>query len=234
MPILSGLGRRVLGILVSPRATYEALIQTPRWFDVLALSYLITAIATALLLETDVGQLALLDQWERTAAAFGQEVDAAQYAAMAEASQNGATYAAFTSFVSGPVLAFALSALLYVVFRASPVTVSYRQVLAVVAHAGVILAVRQLVAAPVTYASESLASPITMGVFFRMLDEGSPLARFFSIIDLFVLWWVMLLAVGMSVLSRRPARRLAGVFVGAYITLAVLLTVAMAVTGGTA
>jgi hypothetical protein len=234
MSILSGLGRRVLGILVSPRATYEALIQAPRWFDVLVLTYLVTSIATALLLETDVGQLALLDQWERTAAAFGQEVDSAQYAAMADASQNGGSYAAVTSFVSGPVLVVALSALLYLLFRAAPAAVTYRQVLAVVSHAGVILALRQLIAAPVTYTSETLASPITMGMFFRMLDEASPLARFFSTIDLFVLWWVMVLAVGMSVLSRRPARRLAGVFVGAYITLAVLLTVAMAVTGGTA
>jgi hypothetical protein len=107
-------------------------------------------------------------------------------------------------------------------------------VLAVVAHAGVILALRQVVAAPMAYASETLASPITLGIFFRMLDEASPLARFFGIIDLFVVWWVFVLAIGMSVLYQRPARRLAGVFVGAYVTIALVLTAVMAATGGTA
>jgi hypothetical protein len=44
----------------------------------------------------------------------------------------------------------------------------------------------------------------------------------------------VVLAIGMSVLYHQPARRLAGVFVGAYVTLAVVLTAVMAATGGTA
>ena len=103
-----------------------------------------------------------------------------------------------------------------------------------VAHAGVILAVRQAIAAPVNYARETLASPTTATLFFTMLDEASPVARFFGVIDLFVLWWIGVIAVGMSVLLRRPARPLAIVFVGAYITLALMLAIVMAVTGGTA
>ncbi len=187
------------------------------------------------MLETEVGQLALLDQWERTASAFGRPVSDAEYTALAGASGNGAGYAAMIALATGPILVVALSAVLFVAFRgAAPGTVTFRQVLAVVAHAGVILALRQVVAAPVTYVSETLSSPITIGTFFRMLNEASPLARFFGIIDLFVVWWVFVLAIGMSVLYRRPARRLAGVFVGAYVTLAIALTVAMAATGGTA
>ena len=187
------------------------------------------------MLETDVGQLALLDQWERTASAFGRPLSDAEYTALAGASGNGAGYAAMIALATGPILVIALSAVLFFAFRgAAPGTVTFRQVLAVVAHAGVILALRQVVAAPVTYVSETLSSPITLGMFFRMLNEASPLARFFGIIDLFVVWWVFVLAIGMSVLYRRPARRLAGVFVGAYVTLAIALTVAMAATGGTA
>ena len=67
-----------------------------------------------------------------------------------------------------------------------------------------------------------------------MLDEASLPARFFGTIDFFVIWWIIVLAVGMSVLYGRPVQRLAGVFVGVYVTLAVVLTVVMAVTGGTA
>jgi hypothetical protein len=112
--------------------------------------------------------------------------------------------------------------------------VRFRQVLAIVAHAGVILMLRQVIAAPAAYMRETLASPMTLGLFFTMLDETSPLARFASIVDLFLLWWVVVLAIGMSVLYRKPARRLALAFMGVYVVLAGVLTIAMALTGGTA
>jgi Yip1-like protein len=245
MTILSGVGRpaplyspaeslfaRVFGIIHSPRATFQAVAQAPRWLAVVTSTFLLTAGCTAILLETDVGQLALLDQWERTASAFGQAIDEGQYAAMEAASQNGSAYAALSSLVSGPVLTVALSALFFASFRARRVT--FRQVLAVVAHAGIILALRQMIAAPITYARETLASPMTMSMFFSMLDEASLPARFFGIIDLFVIWWMVVLAIGLSVLYQRPAHRLAFAFVGAYVTLAVVLAVVMAVAGGTA
>jgi hypothetical protein len=234
MAILSGVSGRAFGIITSPRATFEAVVRAPRWLGILALTFLVAAGSAAIVLSTDVGQLALLDQWERTAAAFGRNVDDAEYAALAGASRNGALYAVVSSLVSGPLLVLVLSGVLFAAFRAAaPGAVAFPQVLAVVAHAGVILALRQLIAAPVVYASETLTSPITMGLFFGMLNEASPFARFFGIIDLFVVWWALVLAIGMSVLYRRPARRLAGVFVGAYVTLAVVLTAVMAATGGT-
>lgn len=234
MVILSGLGGRAFGIIAAPRATFEHVVRSPQWLGILILTFLAAAGSAALVLETEVGQLALLDQWERTASAFGRDVTDADYAAMADASRNGALYAVVSACVSGPLLVFALSGVLFVAFRSTAPEIAFQQVLAIVAHAGVILALRQLIAAPIVYASETLASPVTMGMFFGMLDEASPLARFFGIIDLFVVWWALVLAIGMSVLYRRPARRLAGVFVGAYVTLAVVLTAMMAATGGTA
>jgi hypothetical protein len=234
MAILSGVGERLLGIIAHPRTTFDAIAQSPRWTDVLAVTFLATMAASAIVLNTETGQLALLDQWERNAAAFGRPLTDAEYRALTDASRYGTGYAALIALAIGPVLATALSTLFFFAFRATASSaVTFRQVLAVVAHAGVILALRQIVAAPVTYASETLTSPLTLGLFFRALDEASPVSRFFAIIDLFVVWWVFVLAIGMSVLYRRPARRLAGVFVGAYVTLAMALTAAMAATGGT-
>jgi hypothetical protein len=111
---------------------------------------------------------------------------------------------------------------------------SYSQILAVAAYAGVILALRQAIAAPINYLQESLASPTTLVRVFAMLDEASPIARFLGVIDLFVVWWIVTLAVGISVLAQRPTRRLALAFTGAYLVLALLAALAMAVSGGTA
>jgi hypothetical protein len=73
-----------------------------------------------------------------------------------------------------------------------------------------------------------------MTSFVTVLDEASPPARFFGIIDLFVVWWAVAVALGVAVLYRRPARRLVVAFVGAYVALAGLLALVMALTGGTA
>jgi hypothetical protein len=200
----------------------------------MTLTFLVSAACSGALLQTEVGRLALVDQWERTASAFGQTVDDNEYAALEDASQNGAVYAAVSSFVSGPVVALVLAAVLTGVFNGMlGGSATYIQVLAIVAHAGVILALRQVIAAPINYARETLASPMTMTMFFSMFDESSPIARFFGIIDLFVVWWLTVLALGMSVLYRRPARRLLVVFVSAYLVLALVLAAVVALTGGT-
>ncbi len=209
---------RIAGVLHAPHTTFAAVAQSPRWIGVLGLTLVVTFAASAALLETEVGRLALVDQWERSAIAFGQPVDDARYATLARASEHGALYAAVTALASGPVLVFGLSLLLFAVFTGMlRGTATYRQVVAVVAYAGVILALRQVVVAPLNYARETLASPATLNVLFAMLDEASPLARFFGVIDLFVVWWASALAIGVAVLYRRRARPLVVGFIGAYI-----------------
>src|SRR5688572_8164890 len=145
MAILSGVGGRAVGVVASPRATFEAVARAPRWMGILMLTFVMAAASAAIVLETDIGQLALLDQWERTAAAFGRDLDDAEYAAMADASRNGAAYGVIAAFVSGPLLTVALAGVLFVTFRtAVDHGVRFQQVLAIVAHAGVILALRQI------------------------------------------------------------------------------------------
>jgi len=232
---LDPLPARMAGVIRRPRATFSALKAVPHWADVLIVALLVTTALSAALLETRVGQLALLDQWERTAIAFGQDVSDEQYEAMRAASDNGAAYAAASSLAAGPAVAFGLAALLLAGFRLTGARgVTYRQVLSVVAHAGVILLLRQVIAAPIVYVRETLASPMTLNLFFTVLDEASPAARFLAAVDLFVVWWIIVMAIGMSVLYGRPARRLALIFVAAYALLAASLTVAMALMGGTA
>ena len=223
------------GVIRAPRATFSALAQSPRWVDVLLLTLAVTFLCSAVLLETEVGRLALVDQWERSALAFGQPVDDARYAVLLRASEYGTGYAALTALASGPVLVFGVSLLLFAVLTGMlRGSATFLQVVAIVAHAGVILALRQIVAAPFDYVRETLASPTALNAFFTMLDAASPLARFFGMIDLFVVWWASALAIGMAVLYRRPAWRLAVGFIGAYAAAAALLALVMALAGGTA
>lgn len=234
MTTAASLPARILGVLRSPRKTFEGVAAAPRWAGVLTVTFVVAAATTAAVLETEVGELALLDRLDRTAAAFGQPIDDARYATLQEISEHGAAYAVVTSLVSGPLLALGLSAVLTgAVGGAVGGGATFTQVLAIVSHASVILALRQVVAAPAVFARETLAIPLTLSMFFT-LDQGSPFSRFAGIVDLFVIWWIAVLAVGMSVLYRLPAPRLAVVFIGIYILLAILLAGVMTLTGGTA
>src|SRR5919109_4376996 len=82
---------RVAGVLYAPSTTFARVVQSPRWVGVLLLTSAVTFVSSAALLETDTGRLALVDQWERTAVAFGQPVDDARYAMLERASERGAT-----------------------------------------------------------------------------------------------------------------------------------------------
>lgn len=232
---MTSLSARITGVIRAPRSTLAAVAATPRWADVLLLTTLVSFLASAILLSTETGRLALVDQWERTALAFGGTVDDAQYAQLQDLSSQGIAYAAVTALTSGPVLVFALAALLLGASRTVVrSTASFSQILAIVSHAGVILALRQVIAAPLSYANETLASPTTLVRFAGVIDESSPVARFLGAIDLFVVWWIIVLAAGMAAIAGRRVRPVALALTGTYVALAVLLAIVMALSGGNA
>lgn len=223
---------RITGVVFRPRSTFTAVVMRPRAAGLLIILTAASCAATGGLLATEVGQIALVDQWERTALAFGRPVDDARYAEMQNLSRYGVPYAAAMAAVRIPVAATAIAGVLYGAFAARGRRATFRQALAVTAHAGVILALRDVVSAPVSYARESLANPVTLNQFFGVLNESSPLARFFALFDLFMLWWLVVLAIGVAVLYRlRIARVIAG-SMAIYVGIAVLLAGTMAVLGG--
>jgi hypothetical protein len=195
----------------------------------------VTAGCGAALMNTEVGRQAFVDQWVRSAEAFGRDVSDQQYARLEELSRMGSIVAAASAVVSGPAVAIGSAGVLLVVFNGGMGgSATYTQVLAIVTHAGVILALRQVIATPLNYLHESLASPTSLGVFFQILDEASPTAHFLGIIDLFVIWWAVTLAIGMGVLYRRRTPPIVLAFLATYVAVALVLAAAMALSGGTA
>jgi len=207
----------------------------PRWVGLVAGLAVVTAVSQMALFGTQVGQTALVDQWEWTALAFGQTVDDARYAGFQALSQYGPLYGLATALVSGPVWTLVAAGVIFGVFRPRAQTsVSFSQVVAVVAHASVVLAIRQIVAAPISYARETTGSASSLGLWFPSLGTTSPVANVFGALDVFVMWWVVLVAIGVAVLYGRQARATAATFLGIYAGVALLVGVAMTALGGTA
>ncbi len=230
------LAARVAGIVRAPRVTVAELSAAPHppWLDVLGVSTLLSFISLAGLLVTNIGQTALLDLWERTLTAFGRRVDDAAYARLQDLSTHGVLYSGGMAIMTGPTLALVATGLLLAVLRMAGQRARAITILSIVSHASVALALRQVVATPINYFSETLASPTTLVQLMAGLDETAPLARFLGIIDVFVVWWAVVLAVGVASVANRRARPLALAFTGVYVAIALLLALAMAAAGGTA
>jgi hypothetical protein len=67
----------------------------------------------------------------------------------------------------------------------------------------VITALQTLFVVPLDYARQTLSSPTTLGAFVPFLDENSFLARLLGTIDLFQVWWLITLSIGLGVLYKR-------------------------------
>jgi hypothetical protein len=215
---------RLLGVVRRPRSTFAAIAVSPRWAAPLVLLFAVYFGVSTALLATPEGRQALVDQWENTAIAFGQTVDDARYAELVRWSARGTSYAALTSFLTGPAAMVLMAGLLFGWFTGIRGGIaSYGQVLAVVSSASVILMLRYLVVAPIIYARESMASPTTLATFFTIVDQSSPAARLFSFLDVFALWWLVVVAIGVAVVYRQRARSVAALLIGAYAAMALVM-----------
>jgi hypothetical protein len=225
----------VRGVIVRPQATFAALRQAPMWVGTLVVATTISAVSWAALFSTETGRIALVDQWERTAFAVGWPLDDASYARLQRLSSRGVQYSLVRALVLGPVATIAVGALLLAVSRrlaAGGGRPTFRQCLAVAAHAGVILALRDATAAPLAYVRETTASATTVGQWFPLLDEASTAARFVGSLDAFVLWWVALLGIGTAILCERSARRTAAAAMGSFAAGAGVVAGVLGVVGG--
>ena len=216
-----------------PRATLSEAVRNPRSLDLGIVIILISVACSAGFLMTRVGQLAALDQQVRQLESFGVVV-------------TDHTYEELRAFVPyRPIVSAALIAIGWPVFwlifargvqwfarraRWGPATRS--QVLTVVVHASSIFAVRALVAAPLSYARETIGGTTSLGIILPAFGESTFAARLLGAVDLFVVWWVVLVALGLSILYQTRTMPIARWLFGAYAVGAAALALTQAFRGG--
>ena len=199
-----GLPARVGGVIFSPRATYAAVAARPRVGGVLAIVLAVCAVSLFVFLSTDVGQQATIDQQVRQMEAFGRPLNDAQYARLEQMAPYSRYFGAGFQLVTLPLAALIVAGIAFAVFNAVlGGEATFKQAYAIVAHSGVIIAAQQIFALPLAYARESLSGSTNLAVFFPFLDENTFAARMLGAIDLFLVWWIVSLAIGFGVLYRR-------------------------------
>jgi hypothetical protein len=222
-----GLLSRFVGVITSPKATFQAVVAHPRWFGMLALVTIVVAVCVSLPLTTEAGRQAALDNNIRQMENFGVQVNDQMYANMAK----GMRYAVYQTFFSvlcvGPIVTVIIAGILYGVFAVlMGGQATFKQLFAVYVHSTAISAAGQLFTGPLNYFRGSMSSATNLGVLLPMIDEHSFIGRLLGMIDLFLVWWLVLLAIGLGVLYKRRTQPIA---IGLFAVYVVIILAAAAV-----
>jgi len=214
-----GLLARFIGIITSPGETFKQVVRTPKVAGMLFLVSLGIGLSTGLPQFTERGKAAAFEmQVKQMETWTGQPMSDEMYEQMRQNSQGnlGAYSTIVGSLVGVPFMAVLLTAVFWAVFNTVlGGTASFKHVMAVVVHSQAISVLGAVIAAPIMYARGVMSSTgvANLGALVPM-DETSFVARFFGMIDLFLIWWIAVLAIGLAVLYKRST---SGVATGLFI-----------------
>jgi hypothetical protein len=222
-----GLVARVFGVFFSPRATYASVAAHPRWLGPLLITCVVLAGGYAILLSTDVGKKAALDQQTQVIESFGVKLNDQAYARLEEGIDRAKYTTPIGQFIGLPIVLAIVSGILLGIFNALlGGDAKFKQVFAILAHSSLITALQTLFVIPIDYMKESMASPTSLLAVMPFLDEGTFFGRLFSTIDLFQLWATLSIAIGLGVLYKRKTTPIA---ISLYVVMFVILVAIAAV-----
>ena len=238
---------RLLGMLQSPRRTLAAAIEQPRSLELAVLIVVISAACSVGFLMTRVGRLAALDQHVRQLELLGTVVTDQVYAEVRASARYRPLISGVTIVLGWPLVWAAAAAIIRAVGkvrlpaaargRAEPDTTgaaspTFAQVFTVLVHASSVFALRAVVATPINYMRESLGGATSLGVIVPGLGDATFAARLFGAVDVFILWWVVLVAIGLGMLYQARTLSIARWFFGVYATGAAALALMQVLRGG--
>jgi hypothetical protein len=217
----------------SPRATLTSAVANPRSLDLGILIVVVSAVCSAGFLMTRVGQLASLDQQVRQLESFGVVITDDTYERLRSVVPYRPLVSAALILTGWPILWLLTARIVHWFGRvAGHGEATFAQALTVVVHASAIFAVRAIVAAPLNYARESLGGATSLGALLPAFGGSTFTARLFGAVDLFVVWWVVLVALGLSILYQTRTFAVARWLFGAYAGAAAVLALTQVLRGG--
>jgi Yip1-like protein len=232
-PAPKNLPARFIGVLTAPRETFRSIAAHPKWFGMLVATTLIVMVFTILPMTTEEGKQAALDQQVSQMEAFGRQVDDAGYERMRQGMAFAPYFAAASILVFAPVMALVISGILFAVFNAAMGgEASFKQLFSVVVHAGAVSALGTVFTGPLNYFRGAVGSATNLRVLLPMVEEKSFVGRLLGMTDLFIIWWLVVLAIGLAVLYRRRTQPIAITLLGVYAVIALAFAAFMSGVGG--
>jgi hypothetical protein len=204
-------------VFFSPAALFDALRERPRWLDAMVVVVALGLIVQALLPADLIREAALAN--------LPANASAEQRAAMERAMPIGNTIRWIATVIVPPILMAIVAGLVLLIWNVlRGGGARYPQALAITTHSYVIWALGGLITLPLVLATGDLRTTLALHLPFGFLDPGSWLYRFLQGINVFGLWTMIVLGVGVSRIY--PRRASAG---GAAVTLVAIYVALKAV-----
>jgi hypothetical protein len=216
-----GLLARAIGIITSPKATFEAVIRKPKVIGILAVVALLIGGSQAAMNITERGRQASLDFQVQQMEKMGMTVTDEVYQRMVTQQKFAVYTSLIGTFVMMPIGLLIISGILYAVLNAiMGGTAEFKQVMSVVAHSMVISGLGAVFAGVMNLARGSISPSVAnLGMLLPMLPERSFAANLAGAVDVFTIWWIIVLAIGLGVLYKRKT---SGIAIGLFIVYAVI------------
>jgi hypothetical protein len=230
---------RFIGVITSPRDTFARVALSPKWFGMLALTAVIVAVFITLPLMTEAGRQAALDQQITQMQSWGFTVNDQMYEAMQKGASRMPYTTGVTILVIAPIAAVIISGILFAIFNAAlGGEASFKQVLAVVAHAGsfmsgVVFSLSAILLGTINYfRGTAMTGVANLGAALPMLPEKSFLASLLGAVDFFMIWYIVVLAIGLGVLYKRRTQPIAYSLLSVYFVIAIVVALFKSRAGG--
>jgi hypothetical protein len=225
-PAPKGLVARIFGMLTSPKDTFQSVVASPKWFGVLAVTTLAVAFFTAIPLTTEAGRQSAIDRQVSQLQSFGVQVNDEAYARMEKQSAIMPYTTAGSIVVFSPIVATIFAGILFAIFNAAlGGEATFKQVLSVLVHAGVVSSFGAVFGGVINYFRQRMDNVTNLGSLVPMLPEKSFVVGFLSAIDIFLVWWMIVLAIGLAVLYRRRTQPIAITLLSIYGLIAIVIAV---------
>lgn len=223
-PAPKNLVARFIGIIVSPGETFRAVAASPKWLGMLVVTTLIIAIFSALPMTTPAGQQATIDATEHQMQSIGVQVNDQMH----EKLEQGAARMPYTTGIGAllfaPILALIIAGVLFAIFNAGlGGEASFKQVFAVYVHAGVIRALSLIFSGTINYFRGTQGSLSNVAALLPMIPDNSFLGQFLGAVDVFIIWSLIVLAIGLAVLYRRKTTPIAISLLSLYGVIAIVI-----------
>ncbi len=219
-PAPKSLASRFIGVITAPKATYESIVAHPKWLGMLALTMVAIVVLVGGFMSTKVGQDAWFD-----AAANRPGITEQQLQGMEKIVPFLGYITAGSMLIFMPLVLVVVSGVLFAIFNAAlGGNATFKQVFTVVVHGGPIGVLAQLFTVPMNYARGSMTSATNLYVMVQsFVDETSFAGRFLGMIDLFLVWQLIVLSIGLAVLYRRRTQPIATTLLVLYAVIAVIV-----------
>jgi hypothetical protein len=224
---------RFIGIITAPKDTFQSVAANPRWFGMLLICTILVAVFTALPMTTEAGKEATLRSSVESMEALGMQVSDQVYEQMRGRMWFAPYQTAIGILIISPVMTVVFAGILYLVFNIlMGGDRTFKQLYAVFVHAGVISTLGALFTGPLNYFRGAVTSATNLAVLLPMVDPKSFVGRVLAMTDLFLIWYLLVLAIGLAVLYRRRTPPIALTLYGVYAAGVLVIAAVMSALGG--